>query len=173
MGSVQHYLAEDHVRLDDLLQRTIGEQSKIDHDVYKEFRRGLLRHIAMEEKMLFPTIQRLRGGAPLPLTAKLRLEHGALGALVMPTPTPIILDVIRTILKAHNALEEGQEGVYEQCEQVAGVEIEDLLHRLQSVPPVSVAAYSDSPTVFATIRRVLTRAGYHTEALEAQKGQPQ
>lgn len=173
MGSVQQFLAEDHARLDDLLQRTIGEQDRIDHHAYREFRSGLLRHIAMEEKILFPTIQRLRGGTPLPLTAKLRLEHGALGALVMPTTTPIILDVIRTILKAHNALEEGQEGVYEQCEQVTGVEIEDLLHRLQAVPPVSVAAYSDSPTVFATIRRVLTRAGYSTESIRFQMGQSQ
>lgn len=163
MGNVKHFLAEDHVRIDDLLQRTIGEQPTIDHDAYKEFRRALLRHIAMEEKVLFPTIQRLRGGTPLPAVAKLRLDHGAIGTLLMPTPTPIIVDSNRTILKAHNALEEGAEGMHGQCEQVPGVEMENLLRRLQAVPPVTVAAYSDSPTVFAAIRRVLTRAGYDSE----------
>lgn len=174
MGIVQHDLAEDHARLDKLLQRVIGEQDRIDHQAYSEFRRGLLRHIAMEEKVLFPTIQRLRGGTPLPLTDKLRLDHGALGTLIMPTPTRAIIKLLRTILDAHNALEEGSEGVYAQCEQVTGVEIEDLLRRLQVVAPVSVAAYSDSPAVFATIRRVLMRAGYPTESLGPhQMAQPQ
>ncbi|MEO8327902.1 MAG: hemerythrin domain-containing protein [Nitrospirota bacterium] len=174
MGTVQHYLAEDHARLDNLLQRAVGEQDRIDHQAYREFRRGLLRHIAMEEKVLFPTIQRLRGRTPLPLTGKLRLDHGALGTLVMPTPTRAIIEFIRTILDAHNVLEEGSEGVYAQCERVAGVEIEDLLRRVQAVSPVTVAAYSDSPAVFATIRRVLMRAGYPTESMGLhQMGQPQ
>jgi hypothetical protein len=176
MGRVQHYLAKDHARLDDLLQRAIDEQDGIDHNVYRKFRRGLLRHVAMEEKVLFPTIQRLRGGTPLPLTAKLRLDHGALGALIMPTPTRAIIELIRTILDAHNSLEEGPEGVYEQCELVTGIEDEDLLKRLQAVPPVSVSVsdYSDSPAVFATIRRVLMRAGYPTEVTRFdQKGKPQ
>lgn len=163
MGSVRQFLIEDHARLDELLQGTIRNDDRIDHEVYKEFRRGLLRHIAMEEKVLFPTIQRLRGGTPLPLTAQLRLDHGALGVLVMPTPTRSIIEVIRTILEVHNALEEGPEGVYEQCEQVAGIAKEELLPRLQAVPLVSVANYSDSPAVFATIRRVLMRAGYSAE----------
>ena len=99
--------------------------------------------------MLFPAIQRLRSGTPLLLTDKLRLDHGALGTLIMPTPTRAIIKLLQTILDAHNALEESSEGVYAQCEQVAGVEIEDLLPRLQAVPSVSVAAYSDSPAVFA------------------------
>ena len=165
MGIVQQYLAEDHARLDALLQRTIGKQEKIDHQAYSEFRSGLLRHIAMEEKVLFPTIQRLRGGIPLPLTDKLRLDHGALGTLIMPTPTRAIIKLLRAILDAHNALEEGSDGLYAQCEQVAGVGIEDLFRRLQAVSPVSVADYSDSPAVFATIRRVVMRAGYPTESL--------
>lgn len=164
MGIVQHYLAEDHARLDALLQRAIDNQEKIDHQTYKEFRRGLLRHIAMEEKVLFPTIQRLRSGTPLPLTDKLRLDHGALGTLIMPTPTRAIIELIRMILDSHNGLEEGSEGVYVQCEQIAGVEIEDLFRRVQAVSPVSVADYSDTPTVLGTIRRVVMRAGYLPES---------
>ena len=75
MESVQQFLAEDHVGLADLLQRTIGHDEHIDHEVYQEFRRGLLRHIAMEEKVLFPTVQRMRSGASLPPVAKLRLDR--------------------------------------------------------------------------------------------------
>ena len=166
LGIVQQYLAEDHARLDALLQRTIGKQEKIDYQAYSDFRKGLLRHIAMEEKVLFPIIQRLRGGTPLSLTDKLRIDHGALGTLIMPTPTRDIVKLLQTILDAHNVLEEGSEGVYAQCEQVAGVGIENLFRRLQAVSPVSVADYSDSPAVFATIRRVVMRAGYPTESLK-------
>ncbi|GJL67925.1 MAG: hypothetical protein NPIRA06_05600 [Nitrospirales bacterium] len=174
MGRVQHDLAEDHAWLDKLLQRVIGKQDRIDHQAYSEFRKGLLRHIAMEEKVLFPTIQRLRGGTPLPLTDKLRLDHGALSTLIMPTPTRAIIKLLRAILDAHNALEEGSKGLYAQCEEVAGVEIEDLFRRLQAVSPVSVAVCSDSPAMFATIRRVLMRAGYPTESLwPHQREQPQ
>ena len=166
MGSVRQFLAKDHARLDDLLQQAISQSDRFNHDAYREFRRGLLRHIAMEEKVLLPTIHRLRGGAPLLSAAKLRLDHGALGALVMPTPTQPIIDLIRTILHSHNLLEEGPGGVYEQCEEVPGVEKEKLLNRLQAVPAVSVAAYNDSPTVFATIGRIVTRAGYSSHSLE-------
>ncbi|MDR4494121.1 MAG: hemerythrin domain-containing protein [Nitrospirales bacterium] len=163
---MQQFLVEDHARLDDLLERTIQDDDRIDHEVYKEFRRGLLRHIAMEEKVLFPTVQRLKGGTAVPLTAKLRLDHGALGALIMPTPTLSLIKFIGTILDGHNALEEGPEGVYEQCEQVAEGARENILQRLQAVPPVMVADFSDSLTVVATIRRIWMRAGYSTESLE-------
>ncbi|MDX1412379.1 MAG: hemerythrin domain-containing protein, partial [Nitrospirales bacterium] len=138
MGSVRQFLAKDHARLDDLLQQAIGQSDRINHDAYREFRRGLLRHIAMEEKVLLPTIHRLRG-APLVLATKLRLDHAALGALVMPTPTRPIIDLIQTILHSHNLLEEGPGGVYEQCEETQGVEIEKLLTHLHEVPDVSVA----------------------------------
>lgn len=61
-----------------------------------------------------------------------------------------------------------------KIDQMAGVESENLLRRLQAVSPVSVAAYSDSPAVFATIRRVLMRAGYPTESMGLHHmGQPQ
>ena len=64
----------------------------------------------MEEKILLPAAQRLRGGEPLLIASKLRLDHGALAALLMPTPTVAIIARIRGILKGHNALEEGPGG---------------------------------------------------------------
>jgi len=54
---------------------------------YAEFRAGLLKHIALEEKILLPAAQRLNGANPLPIAAKPRLNHGALAALLVPTPT--------------------------------------------------------------------------------------
>ncbi|MBI2366139.1 MAG: hemerythrin domain-containing protein [Deltaproteobacteria bacterium] len=86
-GKIYRYLADDHARLESLLQSATMRPDSIDPKPYAAFRAGLLKHIAMEEKILLPAAQRMRGGEPLTLAAKLRLDHGALAALLVPTPT--------------------------------------------------------------------------------------
>jgi hypothetical protein len=73
---------------------------------------------------------------PLPIAAQRRLDHGALAALLVPTLTPAIIAATRTILTAHNALEEGPGGLYEMCEPLAGTEAEGLLAQLQAGGPI-------------------------------------
>lgn len=159
-GSVSRFLADDHRRLAALLQRAATRPNAIDHTAYAEFRVGLLKHIGMEEKILFPAAQRARGGKPLPIAAKLRLDHGALATLLVPTPTPTIITALRAILTAHNIIEEEPGGVYEVCEQLAGPEAEALLAQLRAAPEVSASLYSDGPRVLDATRRALARAGY-------------
>jgi hypothetical protein len=159
-GPLSRFLAEDHTRLDSLLQRAVTDAGAINHAAYAAFRAGLLTHISMEEKILLPAAQRWHGGTPLPLAAKLRLDHGALAALLVPTPTPAIIAALRTILAAHNTLEEDPGGLYDTCEQLAGAEAEGLLAQLHAAPTVPVAPYSDGPHVMQVVRRALTRAGY-------------
>jgi hypothetical protein len=169
-GPLSRFLAEDHARLDGLLQRAITEAGAINHAAYAEFRAGLLRHISLEEKILLPAAQRWHGGAPLPIAAKLRLDHGPLAALLVPTPTPAIIAAIRTILTAHNALEEGPGGLYETCEQLAGAEAEGMLAQLQAAPEGPVAPYADGPHVMSVVRRALARAGYDLDLDERTWG---
>jgi len=159
-GPLFRFLADDHRRLDTLLQRALARPGEIDRTAYAEFRAGLLKHISMEEKILLPTAQRLRGGEPLPMASKLRLDHGAIAALLVPTPTPMLIAALRAILAAHNVIEEGAGGLYESCEQLAGVEVEALLTRLRAAPEVPVAPHADGPEVMKATRRALARAGY-------------
>ena len=93
--SIRDILAWDHDRLDALMARAVANPSEIDILAYEDFRGGLLKHVGMEEKILLPAIQRLRGGEPLPLASKVRLDHGAITALLVPTPTPAILATLR------------------------------------------------------------------------------
>jgi len=132
----------------------------IDLAAYGEFRAGLLKHIAMEEKVLLPAAQESQGGLRLRAAERLRLDHGALAALIVPTPTPAIVATIQRILREHNRIEEGRGGVYEVCEKLVGSNLDDLLSRLRAVPAVSVASYKDGPLVMAAARRALIRAGY-------------
>jgi hypothetical protein len=159
-GRIYRLLADDHARLDGLLRRALTEAGGIDGAAYAEFRAGLLKHISMEEKILLPAAQRIRGGEPVPLAAQVRLDHGALAALLVPTPTPAIVAALRTILETHNALEEGPGGVYECCERLAGTEAEILLAQLTAAPAVPVAPHADGPQVMAVVRRALARAGH-------------
>jgi hypothetical protein len=162
-GPLFCFLANDHACLDGLLRRAMTAGGTVDGAAYAEFRAGLLRHISLEEKILLPAAQRWQGGDPLPMAATLRLDHGALAALLVPMPTPAIIVAIRTILAAHNALEEGPGGVYERCEELAGAEADALLAQLQAAPTVPVAHYANGPQVMSVVRRALARAGYAIE----------
>ncbi|HUI27603.1 MAG TPA: hemerythrin domain-containing protein [Candidatus Kryptonia bacterium] len=157
-GPITNLLTDDHRRLDALLER-----AELDRGAYAEFRAGLLRHIAMEEKILLPAAQQARGGEPLPIAARLRRDHGALAALLVPSPTAKILAAIRFILTDHNAVEEAPGGVYDVCEQLAADAAEELLGRLRGRPEVPMTANVDGPRIMEAARRALARAGYELD----------
>jgi hypothetical protein len=158
-------LTADHQRLDALIAGALATPGRVAPEPYAAFRRGLLRHIAMEEKILLPASQRARGGDPLPLAARLRADHGALAALLVPSPTSPIVDAIRTILAEHNAREESPDGTYAACERSIGSEAESVAAALVAAPEVQVKPHVDGPLVTEAMRRALVRAGYDPAAL--------
>ena len=138
-----------------LLERAVLEPDNIDMSAYAQFRSGLLKHIAMEEKIILPAARRLRGDEPLPVAARLRLDHGALTALLVPTPTASILAAIRAISKP----------IIRSRRTPAGCTInarnwEQILRRLENYSDVKVVPHVDSPFVMEATRRALARAGY-------------
>ena len=164
VGPVARYLIDDHERLGALLQRAVEHAPEIDMAAYGAFRGGLLRHIGMEEKILLPSAQRARGGVPLPAAARLRLDHGAIAALLVPVPDATIVAALRAILAGHDRLEEGSGGVYEACEQLAGSTVATLAAELRAFPDVPVSAPVEFSRVAAATCRALIRAGYDPAA---------
>jgi len=162
-GKIHCYLAGDHDRLDALLERAMADPAHIDAAAYAQFRAGLLKHIAMEEKALLPAAQKARGGDPLPIAARLRLDHGALVALLVPSPTAPIAAAISAILKVHNPIEEDPGGVYDECEKLVGAEADQILRQLQNHSEVKVLPHVDNAFVLDAARRALARAGYNFE----------
>lgn len=159
-GPITDFLVKDHGRLEGLLQSAMAQVGAVDQNTYDQFRAGLLRHIGMEEKILLPAAQRLRGGAPLSIAAKLRLDHGAIASLLMPPPAASVIATIRAVLKVHNTIEEGPGGLYETCDELAVSESTELLAKLQVAPELAVLPCSDSPVVMPAVQRALERAGY-------------
>ena len=164
-GLVYRYLAEDHRRLEQLLDLATRDPCRIDASAFLEFRSGLLRHISMEEKILLPAARAAHGDKPLPLAAALRLDHGALAALLVLTPTTTTIKAIRTILEAHNPKEEGPEGIYSQCENLPGFNSGVILERLRNAQAVAMNDYVDSPIAVASARNAVVRAGYDSGML--------
>ena len=159
-GPVYRFLAHDHKRLDDLLNRAVADPEKLDVEAYAEFRSGLLKHISIEEKILLPAAQRYRGGTPLPIASKIHLDHGALVALMVPPPTTVLVSTIRSILTAHNKLEEEVEGLYEVSESTIGKDADELLAMMQSAADVPVLPHNADPKALEATRRAVERAGY-------------
>ncbi len=160
-GPLFEFLRQDHARLDELLRRTDAAPNTIDQAAYASFRGGLLRHIAMEEKVLLPEARRRRNGEPLAIANQLRADHAALAALLVPTPTHEIIATIRKLLLEHNPLEEDPGGLYEACEALVGAELDAIVTRVRTMPEVPLARHFDGPRASAVIENLLrARARY-------------
>ncbi len=166
-ATIRSFLERDHQRLDRLLARASGDLDNIDMEAFGEFRRGLLKHIGMEEKILLPAIQQLRGGEPLPIAARLRLDHGAIAALLVPTPRLAVLRALKSVMAVHNRIEERQDGVYAECDRIVDTDSEAILGRLRAAPEVPAAAHIDGPKAEAAARRSLARAGFDAMLLDS------
>lgn len=152
------YLTRDHTRLHELLQLVTSRQT-FDPEPYAEFREGLLRHIAIEEKVLFPAVKEARGGRPLERAGDLRIDHAALTSLMVPTPDAALCGEVRQLLLIHDAKEEGDDGVYAECEQALSVEeLVELGVRAANFPAVRVARHLDRPGSYRTMVAALAAA---------------
>lgn len=163
MSGISEFLAKDHDRLDALFSKARADEARIDMAAYESFRRGLLKHVGMEELILIPAARRLSGAAAR-LAQSARLGHAALTSLLIPMPTAALLSVLHAVLEPHNRMEEEEGGLYDLCESVLGTEAESILARLRAAPDIPPAAHAEGPRVEASIRRALAAAGFPTLA---------
>lgn len=163
-----NFFENDHRRIEGLLAEATKNPGEIQEEFYHQFRTGLLRHIKMEEKILFPAAQKANGGVPLPLQAKLRLDHGALTALMVVPPTPEVIKVLWYIMAKHDLLEEEPDGMYDICENLAQSETETLLEQLRNAPEVPVHPHNTAGYALESAKRSLQRAGFDYDAIVSE-----
>ena len=152
-SDLHDFLTRDHERLDALLTTCLRTGDPVAYDA---FRRGLLRHISIEERVLFPLLKAKRG--PTALQDQLHRDHAALTSLLVPPPTEVELQHIVSILEVHNVLEEEHGGLYELVESLAGEELAALMTRVHAIPEVPVLANVDKPIVRSSIEQLLREA---------------
>jgi hypothetical protein len=151
------FLSRDHERLDALLERALNG----DLESYRAFRSGLVWHIGVEEKILFPLVRAARGDSEL--LRQLHRDHAALGALLMPPPNGKDIEQIRAILRTHNPLEENAGGFYDIVEATA-----DVMDRVRAFPPVPVAPHRDSDVTRWSIEELLRSRTLHEVDVDEQ-----
>ncbi|HET6400102.1 MAG TPA: hemerythrin domain-containing protein [Candidatus Kapabacteria bacterium] len=164
--SLSEFLQHDHERLDALLERFSNDLS--DREAYLEFRSGLLKHIRFEETLLFKAAQRANNGIAIELAAKLRLDHGAIAALLVPSPTPKIIQALQTVLRTHNALEEVPDGAYAECDALLEADAGRIIEEFESMKPVPMAKNTDIPLAMAAAGRALERAGFSRSLISSE-----
>jgi hypothetical protein len=163
-----HFFTQDHRRIEALLDKATENPEAIDGNYYHQFRTGLLKHIKMEEKILFPAAQKANNGVPLPLAAKLRLDHGAITSLMVVPPTADVVKVLRYVLDKHDLLEEEKGGMYEVCENLAEQETQAILEQLEKTTEVPVHPHNKADYALEAAKRALERAGFNYDEIAQQ-----
>ena len=162
---IHHFFTADHHRLEGLLNKATENADQIEMDYYLQFRSGLLRHIKMEEKILFPAAKKADLKVTEALIPQFRLEHGALTALLVPPPTLTLIKIIRYILEIHDLAEEKPGGLYDVCEALTQGQTEELLVLLNAAEDVPVHPPNPAPIAVESAKRALLRAGYDYEEI--------
>ena len=91
---------------------------------------------------------------------RLRLDHGALVALLVPPPTTSIALTLCSILQLHNDLEEKDGGLYQTIERLTGQDADKLLAQLKNISDVPVLPFNERPGILESTRRAVERAGH-------------
>lgn len=153
---ITRHLVEDHARLEALLAAAVADPDALARAPFDAFRAGLLRHIGLEEKILFPAVRAAGADeAALALMRRLRVDHGALASLLVPTPSHALVAELRIILAPHNAMEDAPGGLYERCDALLAPRAAEVVARMRAYPPVRVAPYADGPRVLRTAAEAL------------------
>lgn len=159
------FFTNDHHRIDALLNQATADPGEVNLEYYHRFRTGLLRHIKMEEKILFPAAREANEEVTLRLLPRYRSEHGALTALMVPPPTRSLIAVIRHVLEKHDLAEEEPGGLYEVCGALTEGRTKELLEQLAATPEVPVHPANAASYALDAARRALERAGYDFDAI--------
>lgn len=156
-GPIARFLSEDHDRLDALLADATARPGVIEPGAYEAFRAGLLRHIGIEEKILVPAFR--QAGAVDPefdaIARRLRIDHGAITSLLVPSPSHALVAELRSILAPHNEVEEGEAGFYARCEARLAGGAEAIVERMRAYPPVRTVPHHDGPRALRTAAEAL------------------
>ena len=159
------FFTNDHRRIEAILDEATENSDCIVDDKYQEFRMGLLTHIKMEEKILFPAAQKANNNVPVSFAPQLRLDHGAITALMVPPPTPDLIQVLKHVLEVHDEIEEREGGMYDICENLTKEQTNEILEQLNATTLVPIHPHNSHPIAMDAAKRALTRAGFDYDTI--------
>lgn len=156
-SGVTRLLVSEHAQSQGTLRACVGADGTVDLKRFDEFRHGLLRHIAIEEKVLMPALTRALGRSPL-FQNGLRKDHAGVAALCVPTPTAEWLEDLRELLEHHQRVEEAPGGFYALVDEHLGGD-PVLLNAVATFPPLKLPDFVRGPKVRELLHDVLALTG--------------
>jgi hypothetical protein len=156
LSKIREWLEVDHRAIGALLDLSDADGS-FDGEAFEKLRGRLLRHIGIEEKVLLRAVHETIG-RPISRARRIRVEHGAIAALLVPTPDLALVSELRSLLRAHDTLEEGDEGVYAECDHILGPRADELVMKAEAFPVVPLARHFDGKNVPKTAEEALVGA---------------
>lgn len=157
MNSLRRYLENDHRDIDSLLAQSVSG-GRLNREGFEVMRGRLLRHIGIEEKIVLPAAREANGGVPLAFARTVRVEHGAIATLLVPSPDVQLVTELQQLLAQHDALEEREDGVYDVCDRLLAGRTDELAARAEAYPVVPTARAFDGPNTFRTAEGALAAA---------------
>ncbi|MCZ7557363.1 MAG: hemerythrin domain-containing protein [Bacteroidia bacterium] len=163
-SGASNILAAQHRRIEQLFLDASADPGSVNVPIYDEFRKTLLRHIAIEENIVLPLLRKhLRGGFPMEL--QLRMEHDALAALCVLPPTIEVLFSLHALLIRHDRLEEAHGTLYDLFDDCVRRETDNIPEQIATFRETATPRYINNPLAIEYARRAIARAGYDQNAL--------
>lgn len=157
-SELRTWLAREHEEINALALDARAPEG-IDFEAFDRFRARLLRHICIEERLLFPMGEVGNGGQLATAINELRIDHAALASLLVPTPDHVLAQEIAGLLELHNELEERSGGIYDQCMALLDDETaEAILYDAGETGPMQTAKYFDGLGTVRTAAAALEKA---------------
>jgi len=168
-SSVTRLLVGEHAETLARLAACSLRDGTVDLKRFDDFRHALLRHIAIEEKVLMPALTKAMGKLPL-FQNGLRKDHAGVAALCVPRPSREWLDDLKELLEHHHRVEEAPGGFYALLDQHCGGD--PHLHlAVSSFPKLDLPDFVRGPRVRQLLEGVLTLTGI-TDSLPPKPSRP-
>ena len=157
--SLLDYFGHDHQRLGMLLAAAMDSSTGYDEQAFEIFRRALVRHVAIEERVLAPALEARLGDGFAAARRKLRQDHRALVTLVIPRPCREWLEDLRELLAHHFEVEEREGGLHELAERFLTPDAPKLIAAARGLPEVELGPPCEGAEVEAALHAALERFG--------------
>jgi len=154
---VTWFVRQDHRAISAALERSRSPGGTVDLPAFDEFRRRLLRHIAIEERVLMPALVACLAQPPL-FRNGLRKDHAGLAALCVPTPCLEWVQDLGELLAYHHQVEEGAGGFYELLDAHL-TDLAAIQAAVARLPVLRLPPFESGRRVRQLLRQVLIETG--------------
>ncbi|NDP47599.1 MAG: hemerythrin domain-containing protein [Sulfuriferula multivorans] len=146
MGTILEYLGGDHRACDELFASAEAAVAQKNwgsaHDLFDRFQAAMVRHLAMEENVLFPAFEAHTGNSMGP-TQIMRMEHQQIRDLIQNMARAVansnhnsylgLSETLNMLMQQHNMKEETM--LYPMSDQVLGSERDAVIRAMEAIAP--------------------------------------